>query len=97
MNAKNGMMPVHPGEIAREELDALGLPASSLSKATGISARRIELFLGGETGATNDLARKLAGYFDTTTELWLNLQKTWEARQEEVASRTSAAMPQRVG
>ena len=41
MNPKNGMRPVHPGEILRDELDALGLSANALSKALGVPVNRV--------------------------------------------------------
>ena len=37
MNVKNGMRPVHPGEVLRGELDELGLSANALSKALGVT------------------------------------------------------------
>lgn len=48
MNARNGMRPVHPGEILREDLDALGLSPSALSKALDVPVNRITLILRGQ-------------------------------------------------
>ena len=47
MNVKNGMRPVHPGEILRDEFDAIGLSANSLSRALGVPANRVTLILNG--------------------------------------------------
>ncbi len=84
MNAKNGMRPVHPGEILREELDELGMSANALSKALGVPVNRVTTILNGRRGVSADTALRLARYFGTTPQLWMNLQKTWELRQAEI-------------
>jgi len=84
MNARNGMRPVHPGEVLREELDELGLSANALSKALGVPVNRVTMILNGQRGVTADTALRLARYFGTTPQLWLNLQKTWELRRTEI-------------
>ena len=101
MNAKNAMRPVHPGEVLRDELDALGLSANALSRALGVPVNRVTAILNGQRGVSADTALRLARYFGTTPQLWLNLQKTWELRRaeiqtgraiaEQVAPRQSAA------
>ena len=80
MNAKNGMRPVHPGEILREELEAAGVSESALSEALDVPLNRVNLILKGQQGITADTAQRLARYFGTTAELWTNLQQTWELR-----------------
>ena len=84
MTAKNGMRPVHPGEVLREELDELGLSANALSKALGVPVNRVTMILNGQRGVSADTALRLATYFGTTPKLWLNLQKTWELRRTEI-------------
>ena len=84
MDTKNGMRPVHPGEILREELDTLGLSANALARALGVPVNRITLLLHGQRGVTADTALRLARYFGTTPQLWLNLQQTWELRRAEM-------------
>ncbi|MCY3672957.1 MAG: HigA family addiction module antidote protein [Alphaproteobacteria bacterium] len=86
MNARNGMRPVHPGEILRDELDELGLSANGLAKALGVPVNRVTTILNGQRGVTADTALRLARYFGTTPEIWLNLQKTWELRRAEIES-----------
>ena len=86
MNVQNGMMPVHPGEVLREELDELGLSANALSKALGVPANRVTMILNGQRGLSADTALRLARYFGTTPQLWMNLQKTWELRQAEIVA-----------
>lgn len=60
----------------REELDEFGLSASALSKALDVPVNRITMILRGQWGVTADTALRLARYFGTTPELWMNLQKT---------------------
>ena len=84
MSTKSGMRPVHPGEILREELEALGLSASELAEALGVPVNRVTLILKGQRGVTADTALRLARYFGTTPQLWLNLQKSWELRRAEI-------------
>ena len=86
MNATNGMRPVHPGEVLREELDELGLSANALSKALGVPVNRVTMILNGQRGVSADTALRLARYFGTTAQLWMNLQRTWELRQAEIES-----------
>ncbi len=85
MNVKNRMRPVHPGEMLREEMGALELSANALSKALGVPVNRITTILNGRRGVSADTALRLARYFGTTPELWMNLQKTWELGRAEIA------------
>ncbi len=69
MNSRNGMRPVHPGEVLREELDELGLSANALSKALGVPVNRVTMILNGQRGLSADTALRLGTYFGTTPEL----------------------------
>lgn len=73
---KNGMRPIHPGKILREELEELGMSAKALARELGVSQNRISDILRGRRGITADTALQLAYYLNTTSQLWLNLQKT---------------------
>ena len=81
---KNGMNPVHPGEVLREELDDLGVSANALAKAINVPANRVTAILNGGRGVTADTALRLGRYFDTTATFWLNLQQAWQLRQAEI-------------
>ena len=78
------MRPVHPGEILRDEIDALGLSANALASALGVPVNRVTMILNGQRGVSADTALRLARYFGTTPQLWMNLQKTWELRRAEI-------------
>ena len=86
MSVSNGMRPVHPGEILREELEEIGLSANALAKALDVPTNRITAILRGQRGITADTALRLARYFGTTPQLWQNLQKTFELRVAEIES-----------
>lgn len=86
MNMRNGLTPVHPGEILREEMETLNLSATQLSKALCVPVNRVTLILNGQRGISADTALRLARYFGTSPDLWLNLQKTWELRHAEITN-----------
>ena len=86
MTVSNGMQPVHPGEILRDELEELGLSASALASELAVPTNRVTAILNGQRGITADTALRLSRYFGTTPQLWLNLQKTYELRLAEIES-----------
>ena len=86
MSVTNGMRPVHPGEILRDELDELGMSASALAGELAVPTSRVTAILNGQRGITADTALRLSRYFGTTPQLWLNLQKTFELRLAEIES-----------
>lgn len=81
-----GMRPVHPGEILREELGELGLSAKALAGALGVSAGRIAGILRERRGITADTALRLARFFGTTPQIWLNFQQGYDLRRAEIRS-----------
>lgn len=86
MTTESGMRPVHPGEVLRDELAELELSANALSKALGVPVNRVTMILNGQRGVSADTALRLARYFGTTPQMWLNLQKTWELRLAEISA-----------
>ena len=60
MYARNGMRPVHPGEVLREELNTIGMSANALSKELGVPVNRITMILNGQRGVTADTALRRA-------------------------------------
>ncbi len=74
-----GMRPVHAGEILREEfMKPLGISANALSIALRVPATRIHAIVKEKRGISPDTALRLARYFDTTVEFWLNLQNDYD-------------------
>ena len=84
MGINNGMRPVHPGEILRDEMEATSVSAKALSKALDLPVNRVAMILDGRQGISADTALRLARYFGTPPQLWLNLQQTWDLRRAEI-------------
>lgn len=77
----NGMRPVHPGEILREEyLVPLNMSVNALATALHLTASRVNEVVREKRGVTPDTALRLSRYFGTTPEFWLNLQMAYELR-----------------
>ena len=77
--------PIHPGEILADELEEIGLTAAELARILDVPANRISRIVSGKRAITADTALRLARYFGTSPDLWMNLQKTYEldrARKE---------------
>ena len=77
--------PHHPGAILRDLLPATGLTQSELAARLGISPRTFSELLRERRTVGTDLALRLARVFNTTSDVWLNLQRNldiWHALQE---------------
>ena len=81
---RNGMRPIHPGEILREEfLVPLHLSANALAIALGVPAPRINDVVRERRGTTPDTALRLARCFGTSAEFWMGLQADYDLRTAE--------------
>jgi addiction module HigA family antidote len=65
---------IHPGEHLAEELKELGISAAGLARELDVPTNRITGILNGQRAITGDTALRLAHYFGTSPEFWLNLQ-----------------------
>ena len=72
------LAPIHPGEALQDTLKEAGLSAHALAMALRIPANRISKILRGERGITADTAMRLARYFGTSAEMWMNLQAKYD-------------------
>jgi addiction module HigA family antidote len=80
----NRMRPIHPGEILREEfLAPLKMSANALAAAISVPANRVSTIAIGKRAVTADTALRLARFFGTTPEFWLNLQQAHDLRVAE--------------
>ncbi|MGR6466311.1 HigA family addiction module antitoxin [Rhizobium sp. PAMB 3182] len=74
---------VHPGEILREEyLRPLGMSAGALARKLGVPRTRIERLVAEQTALTTDSALRLAKYFRTSPEFWMNMQVSYDLKVE---------------
>ena len=87
MRMKNGMRPVHPGEVLREDfLVPAGMTANALAKALHVPAPRISDIIRERRGISADTAMRLARFFRGDARSWLNLQAVYDLRVAEIAN-----------
>lgn len=79
MNITNGMRPIHPGEVLREEfLVPFGLNPHALAMALQVPAPRINDIVREKRAITPDTALRLAAYFGVSAEFWMGLQMDYD-------------------
>jgi addiction module HigA family antidote len=79
--------PMHPGEMLREEfLKPLGLSPGRVARACGIPRTRIERIAAEKVGITGDSALRLARFFGTSPEFWMNLQSRYEIETARISA-----------
>jgi addiction module HigA family antidote len=74
---------IHPGEHLAEQIKALGMSAAELGRQLKVPTNRITGILNGQRAVSGDSALRLAHFFGTSAEFWLNLQKLYELRLAE--------------
>ncbi len=85
--ATNKMRPIHPGEILREEyLVPLGMSAHALALELHVPAPRINDIVRERRTVTPDTALRLARFFGTTAQFWINLQSAYDLKMAEIES-----------
>jgi addiction module HigA family antidote len=75
---------IHPGEHLAEELEALDMSASELARKIDVPTNRVTQILNGTRGITGDTALRLAHFFGTSAQFWLNLQSLYDLRVAQV-------------
>jgi addiction module HigA family antidote len=75
--------PIHPGEVPAEELDQLGVSPTVLSRQIRVPANRISQIINGKRAITGDTALRLAHWFGTSPQFWMNLQALYDVRVAE--------------
>ncbi|HTR39509.1 MAG TPA: HigA family addiction module antitoxin [Bryobacteraceae bacterium] len=83
---------IHPGEHLAEELKELGMSAAELARKLDVPTNRITAILNGQRAITGDTALRLAHFFGTSAEFWLNLQSIYELRLAQKKAGTSIRM-----
>lgn len=90
---KNGMRPVHPGEILREDyLKPMGMSVNALARHLRVPASRINDIVLERRGITADTALRLSRFFGGDAQSWLNLQTTHDLRVAELDEALQAAV-----
>ena len=86
--SRRRLPPVHPGEILGEDLlKPLGISLNRLGRDLRVPVTRVSEIVHGRRSITADTALRLARYFDTTPEFWMNLQAAYDL---DAAQRASA-------
>lgn len=82
---RNGMRPIHPGEILGEEfLKPLSISPEALARSMSESETEVSEFVRQQRGVSAVLARKLSSHLNTTPEFWRHLQSTYDQRRAEI-------------
>ncbi|MNF45637.1 Antitoxin HigA-1 [compost metagenome] len=82
---RNGMRPIHPGEILSEEfLKPLGVTTDALARSLNEPEAEISDVVNQRSGVSVGLAQKLSIHLNTTPDFWLNLQSTYELRSAQI-------------
>jgi antitoxin HigA-1 len=88
--------PIHPGEILADELREIRLSAAQLARTIAVPANRISQIIAGKRAITADTALRLAQYFGTSADFWMNLQKIYDLDVARKAiGKTISRIPQR--
>ena len=70
--------PIHPGIILQDEVEELGLRVRDLAARLDVPANRLYQIVAGNRNVAADMALRLAQFFGTSAELWMNLQSIYE-------------------
>ncbi|HTC91752.1 MAG TPA: HigA family addiction module antitoxin [Bryobacteraceae bacterium] len=88
------MTAIHPGEHLAQELAELAMSAAELARKLDVPTSRITGLLNGQRPMTGDTALRLAHFFGTSAEFWLNLQSLYDLRiAEKKAGKSIKALP----
>lgn len=91
-----GIFAFHPGYYVADILDDMGITPNEFAAQLGISKNALQKLLGGRCSVTADLAKRLAGLLGTSTEIWLNLQKTYDQKRSEIDCKRSHTSPREI-
>lgn len=82
--------PIHPGEFLADELQELNMSANQLASILKVPTNRITQLLKGKRAVTADTARRLAQFFGTTPQYWMNLQMIFEIDRDSLEQSKAA-------
>jgi len=86
------LLPIHPGAILREDLDDVGISLNRLARDIRVPMNRVSAIANGKRSITADTALRLARYFGTSAQYWINLQAAYDL---DVADRALSARIER--
>ena len=88
------LLAIHPGEHLADELKELNMSAAALARQLQVPTNRITQILNGQRDITADTALRLAHFFGTSAEFWINLQSLYDLRvAQQEAGKTIKSLP----
>jgi addiction module HigA family antidote len=84
MPQRRKLPPIHPGELLKDELQEISVSLNELARALRVPMNRVSAIVNGKRSITVDTAVRLARYFGTSPQYWLNLQNAYDL---EIADR----------
>jgi antitoxin HigA-1 len=85
---------IHPGEHLAEELKKLNMSAAELARKIAVPTNRVTQILNGTRSITGDTALRLAHFFGTSAQFWLNLQSLYDLRiAQKKAGKSTKGLP----
>lgn len=88
---KDGLPPIHPGEILADELEAIGIRPEELDECLSVPAGTVSAILDEQRGIDAELALRLARYFGAGERLWMDLQSSYDLKIAEKKSGAAIA------
>ena len=89
-----GILAIHPGGHLAEELETLNMSAAELARKLAVPTNRVTQILNGTRSITGDTALRLAHFFGTSPQFWLNLQSLYELRRaQEKSGKSIKSLP----
>jgi antitoxin HigA-1 len=95
MSQRRKLPPIHPGELLRDELGEINVSMNELARALCGPMNRTSAIVNGKRSITVDTAMRLARYFGTSPEYWLNLQIAYELEIADPAAIEREVLPQK--
>ncbi len=75
--------PIHPGEVLGDELSEVGISHEKLARELDVSGSTVSRIVAGKQAITADMALRLAHWFGTSPQFWVNLQSQHDLRVAE--------------
>ncbi len=89
------LSPIHPGAILREDMQDEGISINGLAQSIRVPANRISLIVNERRGITADTAVRLAHFFGTSPQYWLNIQNRYDLERLDRAAIERDVIPRR--
>jgi len=90
---KRKVTAIHPGEMLKDEMDERGISINALSRSLRVPPNRVSAIVNGRRGITADTAWRLARFFGTSPQMWMNLQTEYDLRSVDTAKITHEVLP----